>query len=176
GDLDLLVARFAASPEQALARLANGKADEASGGGVAVFLNVGEALPAPVGAASPGLTVKFQRHPETEKLLGSAAPVVGVAVTDADADHDLDLILLEERAVPAVVLNDRLLRFRRAALPVADARAWTGALVLDVDHSERSDLLLIAAGQVPLLLTNWAAPGQEVARPYEKGALKYPPP
>ena len=35
GDLDLLVARFAASPEQALARLANGKADEASGGGIA---------------------------------------------------------------------------------------------------------------------------------------------
>ena len=83
---------------------------------------------------------------------------VGFALTDADQDRDLDVIALEERRPPGLLLNDRLLRFRRAGIDAAKASlAWNGALVLDVDHDERSDLLLLATGQSPLLLMNRAA-------------------
>jgi hypothetical protein len=176
-DLDLVVARFAETPAQALALLAGGQPTgaEATGGGVAVYLNVGEAIPVRPDQQAPPLTVKFQRSPAVETMFAAAGPVVGFAVTDADADHDLDVIVLEDRAVPALVLNDRLLRFHRAAVPGADPHPWTGALVLDADHGERSDLILTAAGVAPVFLKNRAAPGQPVAKLYEKGPIKSPP-
>ncbi len=79
-----------------------------------------------------------------------------------DGDRDLDFLVLGERAAPEVVLNDRLLQFHRATLPdkkIASLR-WNGALVLDADHDGRSDLLLLADGEKPILLLNRGKPGQ----------------
>src|SRR5439155_10620759 len=56
GDLDLLVARYASSPETALARLKG----EGNGGELLVFLNVGEALPQRPDGKQPGLTCRFR--------------------------------------------------------------------------------------------------------------------
>src|SRR5207247_1672329 len=69
--------------------------------------------------------------------------------------------LLSEKASPALVINERLLRFRRENLPEAltGATAWNGALVLDVDRDERSDVLLLPHGRSPVLLMHEAAGG-----------------
>lgn len=150
-DLDVIWPVFARSAADALARL-SGQAPP--GGGLAVFLNIGEARP---GAA--GLTCQFRPAGDTEgkKEFSSAEAVVAVAVTDADADADLDLVALADGGPAALVLNDRLLRFRRllADLP---ARRWNGALVLDADHNGRADLVLLAAGEAPLLALSAGVP------------------
>src|SRR5262249_13217381 len=46
--------------------------------------------------------------------------------------------------------------FRRSALPdkVCSPASWNGALVLDVDHDGRSDVVLLAAGERPQVLAN----------------------
>src|SRR5439155_13281150 len=50
-----------------------------------------------------------------------------------------------------------------------------GALVLDVNHDERSDVLVVAAGERPFLLVNQAAPGMDAAKLYAPGAVDSPP-
>src|SRR5262249_38624238 len=64
GDLDLLVARFAASPEQALARLATGgaAAAEAGGGGVPGCPELGGGLPTPIRWGPTGVTGEIPRY------------------------------------------------------------------------------------------------------------------
>jgi tetratricopeptide (TPR) repeat protein len=172
-DLDLVVARYADTVEEALAQLGEGKPGP---GGLAIFLNVGEALPGPLGKPAPGLTTKFQRAPELEAQCGGSGPTVGLAVSDVDADHDLDLVLLEDRQPPAVALNDRLLRFHRAALPSTNGGLpWNGALVLDAGHTERSDLLLLAAGKPPVFLRSQAVAGIDISNCFKPGAIKSPP-
>src|SRR5207248_3602338 len=66
GDLDLLVAQYAATPEAALARL-KGKGD-GNGGELLVFLNVGEALPQRPDGKQPGLTCRFRAAVGPEAL------------------------------------------------------------------------------------------------------------
>jgi hypothetical protein len=159
-DLDLLLCELAARPEEAVKLLKGEKA--APGGGLSVYLHVGSApeVQNPTDKAPP-LNCRFKKTP-IPALQGPPAPLVGLAASDIDSDRDLDFLLLGEQSAPGVVLNDRLLQFRRDALPgklIASAR-WNGALVLDVDHDGRSDLLLLADGEKPSLLLNRSKPGQ----------------
>ncbi len=173
-DLDMLIAEYAPTAEDALKAL-DGK--EAAGGKLLVFLNTGEAPPANPGAPPPPLSGKFDRLEDKPELTGPPAPVVAVAASDLDGDGDLDLVVLADRQAPAVVLNDRLLRFRRTKLPdsLAPPAAWNGALVLDADHDGRSDLFLVAAGQPPRLLLNRMTPGNdEPAKWFEVGPCNGP--
>ncbi len=157
GDLDLVVAQYAA-PDAPV-----GEADKRPTGGWAVFLNTGEALPGPKQKSMP-LTTRFRRvrsdkDPHVKDpaaLLGKPVPAVNLAVSDLDRDSDLDLLLLADGQPPTVAVNDRLLRFHQVVLPEGEGGrpAWNGALVLDVGHGGRSDLLLVGPGRAPLLLRN----------------------
>src|SRR5262249_17489440 len=93
GDLDLLIARYADTPEKAIAAFAGRDAGQ---GGIAVFLNTGRARPAPSGSGFGALTVEFKRHDGIEKAMGVAGHAVALAVTDADNDFDMDVIILAD--------------------------------------------------------------------------------
>jgi Flp pilus assembly protein TadD len=173
-DLDILIAEFAASPTEALKVL---KGEKATSGSLAVYLNDAKAPPAIGGKKSPPLECHFHRDTKIPGLQGDPAAVVGLAVADIEGDRDLDFLVLSDRASPSLVLNDRLLRFRRKVLPerLAPAAAWNGALVLDVDHDGRSDVFMIAADRSPVLLLNRAAPQiEEVGAWFEPGVIKSP--
>jgi tetratricopeptide (TPR) repeat protein len=153
GDLDLVVAQYAASPEQALAALQS--KTPARGPGLALFLNVGETPAANPNLDPPPSRPAF-RLDNSPGLGDDAGPVVGMAVSDVDGDRDEDLVVLPDGQRPSLVINDRLLRFHRAALPaeLASAGRWNGALALDVNRDNRSDLFLIGPGQRPVLLVH----------------------
>ena len=172
GDLDLVIAQYA-TPEEALALL-QGNA-KGRGAGLAVFENVGKAKPAVSPTGSPALEVAFRPLKEPTALVEPGS-VVGLAVSDIDLDNDQDLLVLTDRAAPALLLNDRLLRFHRAALQEELAGTWNGALVLDTQHKRRSDLFLVGPGQAPLLLLNRTGNGQaDVGKWFERGATNSPP-
>jgi tetratricopeptide (TPR) repeat protein len=173
-DLDLLIAEYAPTPGDALKAL---DSKEAAAGKLLVFLNTGEAPPANPGRQPPPLSGKFDRLEGKPEWTGPPAPVVAVAVSDLNGDGAPDLIVLADRQAPAVVINERLLRFRRQTLPesVAPAAAWNGALVLDADHDGRFDLFLVAAGQPPRLLLNRITSGStDPARWFEAGPCNAP--
>lgn len=145
GDLDLLVARYAESAPAALTGLASkGK----TSGAFVVLLNVGEALLVKLNEPG-GLATKFQRWqpPDGLDLSGAA---VGAIVSDLDGDRDLDWLLLADGKPATAVWNDRLLRFRLGGT-LGDAQQWNGGLVLDVNHDQRSDLVLLPQGKPPQL-------------------------
>ncbi|MBX3399126.1 MAG: VCBS repeat-containing protein [Gemmataceae bacterium] len=110
-------------------------------GGVLVFLNVGEAPPGPPGEAKP-LSAKFQ--PFEHPAFTVAGRVDGFLLTDVDADGDVDIIALEDGKPPVVILNDRLLRFRRGSEIVDERAFWTGGTTIDVNADGQSDLVLIS--------------------------------
>src|SRR5262249_52112503 len=58
-----------------------------------------------------------------------------------------------------LLLNDRLLRFRRAALPetLLARGPWNGALVCDANHDGYSDLFVVGPAHPPVLLLNQTA-------------------
>jgi hypothetical protein len=199
GDLDLLIAQYAATPEEALGALHGEKPD---GGRLIVYLNVGGAPPGQPSVNRQPLDCRWQRVDTLKSWfkLGSAAalatgpfpadvdslsalhgppgPVVALATSDLDGDNDLDFLVLTDRTSPAVVVNERLLRFRRAVLPTdaVAASAWNGVLVLDVDQDGRSDVLLLARGQTPRLLMNRATAGNKAPGSwFQGGAIKSPP-
>lgn len=178
GDLDLVIAQFAPNPEQALALL-EGKPG-AMGQGFAVYLNAAEAPPGdPPPQDPPPLKPGFRLLKEFSDLAGgSGVPAVNIAVSDVDLDHDLDLLLLADGRQPTMLLNDRLLRFHAAPLPkeAANAGTWNGALVLDVNRDERSDLVLVGPGQRPVVLLH--APTKPDTPPdkwFQAGATNSPP-
>ncbi len=147
GDLDLLLGRYADSPEQALANLRD---SDSKGGGLMAFLNRGEATSLPPPQKQPPLSIAFRPLDGSQALLVSGA-VAGLAVSDVDGDRDVDVLVLADGVGPMAVLNDRLLRFHRDR-PLGDQAArWNGTLVLDVRHEERSDVLLLPAGGAPVL-------------------------
>src|SRR5207244_4356142 len=88
----------------------------AQGAGLAVYLNVGEAPPAPRGQIAP-LKPRFERAKGPDALLGPLVPVAGLAVSDLDGDRDVDVFVVADRTAPALVVNDRLLQFHRVTLP-----------------------------------------------------------
>lgn len=109
----------------------------------------------------PPLECKFKKASRAA-LQGPAAAVVGVAASDQDGDRDLDFLVLANEAAPVEVTNDRLLKFRRAKLPesLLEPAKWNGALVLDLDHDGRSDLVLLSAGNRPRVLLNRTRSGE----------------
>ena len=142
GDLDLIVAQYAANAGSALAAL-KGEAKE-KGPGLAVFLNVGEAPAVKPTQDPPPLEPRFRRADGPAALLGGPGHVVGVAVADFDGDRDVDLFTLADGAKPAFVVNDRLLRFHRAEPALLPAGKYNGALVLDANHDGVADLFVVA--------------------------------
>jgi hypothetical protein len=177
GDLDLVVAQYAATADLALAGL-QGTGPVPRNPGLAVFLNVGEA-PALNPREDPvPLSVRFRRAEELSNLLGSPCAGTAVAVTDLDSDGDLDLVVLADRTVPVMVLNGRLLRFRRKsfAASLAPAGRWNGALALDVNHDGLPDLFFVRAGEPPLLLLRRPGSGRDESRDgFDKGFIESPP-
>ncbi len=175
GDLDLLVARYAGSAEKALVALKG--ETKATGGGIAVYLNVGEAPAASRNVDPPPLRPAF-RAADLPGMPKDAGAVVAFAASDLDQDQDLDVLAVADGTAPTVVLNDRLLKFHNAALPekLAGAAAWNGALILDVNHDERSDVLLIGPEQRPVLAVRQPTPpGAEVSKWFERGPIDAPP-
>ncbi len=173
GDLDLLVARYADTSEHALAAINGGKQ---SHGGLAIFVNTGKAKPVASGQPYLGLVTEFKRYGELEKMLDFDGGSIAFAATDADDDLDLDVVVLEDHAALSLAVNDRLLRYSKSSIAAAaEGHAWNGALVLDVNQDEKSDLLLLAAGERPKLLINQAIPGKEKTALYGDGATNSPP-
>jgi len=171
GDLDLVMCEYAANIEQAASLFADGKN---APGGIRAFLNAGIALPAKTETDDVRLTVRFERFHDFEKSINLTSPMVGLAVSDADNDRDLDLLLFAENQRPKLVINDRLLRFRTGNIDAtAEEHAWNGALVLDVDHDERSELLLLAKDKT-MLLRNQSVSGQPAEKGYVMGATNAP--
>jgi hypothetical protein len=162
-DLDIVLCPFAANAEDAVKRFKGGKI---AGPGVAVYLHAGTPVETKTPFDKPAtLNCKFQKT-TLAPLQGDAASLVAVALSDMDRDRDLDLLLLEEQTPPAVAINDRLLHYRRSVLPerVCPQASWNGALVLDVDHDGRSDLVLLGDRMRPLVLVNrFQPPGEDIA-------------
>jgi hypothetical protein len=159
-DLDLLLCEYAPNAEEAVKRL---KGEQlAPSGGLIVFLHVGEApeTKEPTDVPAP-LDCKFKRAALPE-LQGPVMTLVGLAASDMDGDRDLDFLFLGDQAVPGIVHNDRLLRFRQSVFPdkLVKHIRWNGALVLDVDHDGRSDLVLLPADQRTQVLLNRSKPGE----------------
>ncbi len=177
GDQDLVVARYAASAEDALDLLTKGTQKKPQGGFV-IYLNVGEARPSSPLLDPPPLSVAFKKWDLPKELpAGEAATIV--AASDLERDDDLDLLLLADGSPGAALINDRLLRFRRIPLPKAliPSGLWNGALVLDAQHQGRSDLFFISPDRAPLFIVSRAVPpGQkDIGQWFEKGACKSPP-
>lgn len=176
-DLDLLLAQYAETVENALQGLKNDTAPQ--GPGIVVYLNKSAAPPGKPGSKTGGLILRFERDEETSKQL-SIGPkaAIGFAAGDFDKDRDIDLLILADRASPVVAVNDRLLRFRCLPLleSLAGSRPWNGALVLDANHDNWSDLFLIGPGQRPVLLLNRkSAERTSVEHWFETGATNSPP-
>jgi hypothetical protein len=202
GDLDLVVAEYAATPEQALQALASIGADQ---GRFAIFINAGEApalesssrqgkallrprflpifqdsLRIPAFAAGPVATAVASAMDSARRVavLGGSMAAVGMAVSDLDMDRDLDLLLLADGKPGSVLWNDRLLRFHRTPLPasiLAPGR-YNGALVFDSLHRGRSDVLIISRDEPPrLLLTQTIIGTTDPARWFESGIIDSPP-
>jgi tetratricopeptide (TPR) repeat protein len=177
GDLDLVVARFAATPENAVAALKDGTAPE--GAGVVLFLNVGEA-PAQVDVSKdpPPLTARFKQADRLSGVLKDAVPPVSFVVSDFDRDQDLDLLVLADGAPPTFAVNDRLLRLHKATLPgwLLPVGRWNGALVLDTKRRERSDLFFVGPDQPPVLLLSQPASGEpDAGKWFKPGKVSSPP-
>lgn len=172
GDLDLLIAQYATSPDLALARLLGKPAS--TGGELLFFINVGEARPFE-GGKPPALTPQFKPATGSEALR-IKGPVVALAAADLDADRDVDILVLVDGHVPAVVLNDRLLRFHLDPTELSKPEAWNGGLVFDANHDDQSDLFLLPTGAKPLLLSSKQDnPAKGLAGRFVPGAVDAPP-
>ncbi|MFL5245453.1 MAG: FG-GAP-like repeat-containing protein [Gemmataceae bacterium] len=176
-DLDLVLMQYADTVENALKGLKSDAAPQ--GPGIVVFFNKSAAPVAKKGEKSDGLILRFERDEATTKQL-SIGPkaAIGCAVGDFDKDRDLDLLFLADRADPVIAVNDRLLRYRAMAVPesLAGNRLWNGALVVDANHDNWSDLFLIGPGQKPVLLMNRRSVDRSaVDKWFESGVMNSPP-
>ncbi len=156
GDLDLVAAKYAQSPDLALRQL---KGEKVEGHGrVVVFANVGVAPPEEVGKTHLPLSCAFKQLidkqlAEPEALLVQG-PITHLIASDIDGDLDIDLIVLLDGQPPVTVLNDRMLRFHRGERIVSGAANWGGGLVLDANGDDQPDLVLIEPGASPRILVS----------------------
>jgi tetratricopeptide (TPR) repeat protein len=171
-DMDLVVAEYAADVAEAL-----DPKSERKNAGIAVYLNVGESKQKILSQDPPPLRPRFKRMTEASGLERTEAAVALIA-SDLDRDGDPDLVVLADGSAASTVVNDRLLRFRRAPLDktLAAAGTWNGGLVLDANHHGRSDLFLIRPDRPPAyLVSKRVAPGmKEPAQWFEKGVTNSP--
>ncbi len=174
-DLDLLVAQYASSPEEALHDL-KGKGNQ-SKGGLVVCLNVGQATAKVNTEDPPPLNPAFQKM-GPEPWLGGPQPVVAVAASDLEGDRDPDLLVLSDATNGSAIFNNRLLRLRRTVFPSSFTKpgTWNGALVLDANHDGRSDLFLIDPSRPPVFLVSKKAPTseQDLEKLFERGPCDSP--
>jgi tetratricopeptide (TPR) repeat protein len=181
GDLDLLVAECARTPEEALVAV---RGEKIVAGGQRLFVNKGEATPASRGQDPPPLTAAFREERfawwwggQPPAWLGPRVGAVGSAASDLDNDLDPDLVTLPLRGRVSLVLNDRLLSLHRVVLPesVAPPNAWNGVLTLDVNRDERPDLFLVPVIGKPLLLLRQEGRGvKDPASWYKPGTIQSP--
>ena len=168
GDLDLLLAKYADTPAEALASLKT----PGKNGGVQIMLNVGEALP----QATPGLTCKFRLADKLSPLTSTLGPVTAFVGSDLDADRDVDVVTLVDGQSPIVTVNDRLLRFSKGQPITAQTGAWNGGLVLRANDDEQSDLFLLRTGNKPLVLLSASdAPINTLTNRFSEGTTDSPP-
>jgi tetratricopeptide (TPR) repeat protein len=174
GDLDLLLSEVAPSAELAFPFDLGPRAQFNSQ--VHVLLNVGQAPPVRPGGKPAALTVAFRPAREKEAFrIGGGFKVSGLAVSDLDGDGDVDVLALTEGSGATAQLNDRLLRFHPAPL-VNQPGHWNGALVLDVNHDGRSDVLLLRHQAPPtLLLSRGGRAGGELKEGFAEGPTNSPP-
>jgi Flp pilus assembly protein TadD len=167
GDLDLILCRFAASPAEAVEAL-SGRSP--TGGGLAVFVNTGVADPVPAGAFYGGLSVKFRRAPDLEKVWTVSHRPISAVVSDVDGDLDIDVIVFVHQGPAQLLENQRLLRWKRHELispgPTPGAN-W--GLPIDVDQDGRNDLFRVASSSPSQLVWNRSLPGEDPARSFESG-------
>ncbi len=147
-DLDAFVARYADTPEAALARL---KGENTGPGDVVQLINIGEAIPVEASEPRRPLTSKYQVVAAHAAFI-TKTPVVGIVTTDLDADQDVDLLLLADGGAPLVVQNDRLLRLRNGEPIHAGTGKWNGGLVVHANADEQPDLVLLSPDAKPVLL------------------------
>ncbi len=170
GDLDLVAGRYAETAQDAVAALAVPGAD--GGGKVVVLQNAGVAAPSRGDEPTPPLTTAFK--PIDVPALSVTGRVSGLVALDIDGDKDIDLVVLLDGKPPAVVLNDRLMRFSPGKpLPTAAAGLSCG-LVLDANGDDQSDLLFLGPGKPTLLVSKKDAPDAELARRFAAGATDAP--
>jgi tetratricopeptide (TPR) repeat protein len=172
GDLDLVAAKHARTPDLALKQL---KGEKVEGNGrLAVFANAGVSPPSPAGTPLLPLTCAFQPVTAPEALLVKGA-VTGVVTTDVDGDLDIDLVVLADGQAPVTVLNDRLLRFRSGESVTTATANWAGGLVLDANGDDQPDLVLVEPGAAPrVLVSKRDDPGESVAARFAPGGTDSP--
>jgi hypothetical protein len=176
GDLDLLVAQYAATPEDALAAL-KGTAS-AKGAGVALYLNVGEAPVQHKGDDPPPLTARFRQSDKLATVWSASMPAVGFAVGDFSGDQVLDVVALADREPPTLAVNDRLLDFHKSIIAekLIQPGRWNGALTLDTNRDEQSDLFFVGPDQPPRLLIGQPIPCEpDAAKGFKLGSVSSPP-
>ncbi len=144
----------------------------AGGDKLTVLQNIGIAPASRADEPTPPLTTAFKSIDLS--VPGGSGRVNGLIATDIDGDKDVDLIVLLEGKPPAVILNDRLMRFS-AGLPLpTDAADWHSGLVLDSNGDEQSDLLLLGPGKPGFLVSKKDVPGADFAKRFSPGATDSP--
>ena len=144
----------------------------ATGGAVELFQNVGVAPPSRFDEPTPPMTTAFKR---LDPLHKSDAAVTGVVALDIDGDKDVDLVILQKDKPAAVILNDRLMRFKAGGpLPVV-SNDLVGGLVLDANGDDQSDLLFVSGGKPAFLVSKQELPGTDFAKRFTAGATDSPP-
>ena len=148
GDLDVVACKYADGDTAAF-----DKSDPA--GGVVVVENVGVAPPADPKGPAPPLSTAFRMSGAFKDVFPGGS-MTGLLVSDTDDDRDPDLVLFPDGGEPAVADNHRLMRWRKGQLAgiTPPKGRWNGGLVLDANHDGRSDLLLVRAGETPVLLVS----------------------
>ena len=152
GDLDVIAGRYSGGFQ-------DGK--QLPGGELLVFQNIGVAPPSRADEPTPALTTAY-------KLVDNAGlkcdgMILGVACLDMDGDKDIDLVVYRYGRTPTIIFNDRLMRFHSTGGDEQHDEVVTGAIVLDANGDEQSDLLEFGAKQ-PLKLSTTDRPGYDLKR------------
>jgi tetratricopeptide (TPR) repeat protein len=149
GDLDLLAAKYAQTPELALKQL---KGEKVEGNGrLSIFVNTGVAPPVPKGHDTAPISTAFRPAAELEAV-AVKGPVTGIIVTDVDGRKDIDIVALLDGQPPVTLLNDRLMRFHRGDQFTTDAGNWNGGFVLEANGDDQSDFVLVDPSLPPKIL------------------------